>query len=140
MMPEQCSYPILNMNRRIPVPLCPLAVEYMNSVDVEFSLLALRNVATLGNRLVRGSGDVQLAARRVQEIEMRKLEPQARSTASLLSNHPILRDRISQLHAIGELPFFRGQPPDNPRPIGLPYDSSKTQELAKKLWEDVRGG
>ena len=138
MLPDQCNYPIMNMNWRIPGPLFPLAVDYVNSANVEFSLIALQNVATLGNRIARASGDVRLASRRVQEIEMRKSEPHVRSTAALLSNHPTLRGRISQLHTIGALPFSRGQHPDNPRPSGLPYDESKTLELAKKLRKVAR--
>ena len=125
MISGEIHFPILNLNWRVPGPLFPLAVEYRNAVGVEFSLLELQNVATLRNRTVRESGDVRLAARRVQVIEMRKLEPQVLSTAAMLQDHPVLRDRISQLRTIGALPFFRGQPPDNPRPSGMPYDSSK---------------
>ena len=122
MAADSMQFPLLNMNWRVPGPLCPLAVEYRKSVTVDFSLTNLQYVATLGNRIVRECGDVRLAARRVQEIEMRSLEPQVRSTAALLQNHPALRDRIAELHTIGALPFFRGRAPDNPRPSGLPYD------------------
>ena len=136
----EVSYPLLNMNWRAPGPLFPLAVEYRSAVDVDFSLLAVQNVATLGNRLARESGDVRLAARRVQEIEMRTSEPQVRATATLLRNHPALQGRIAQLHTIGALPFLHGKSPENPMPLGLPYDASKTAEIVQKLWKDVREG
>ena len=71
---------------------------------------------------------------------MRKLEPQAQSAMILHNDHPVLRDQIAQLHTIGALPFFRWHPPEGPRPSGLPYDESKTVDMVKKIWEDVRQG
>lgn len=101
---------------------------------------AAQSVATLGNRIARECGDIRLADRRVQEIEMRKLEHQVRAAASLLRNHPVLRDRMVQLHTIGALPFSQGEPPEEPRPRGLPYDASKTVEMVQKLRKDVGEG
>ena len=140
MMQEGTNYPLLNANWRAPGPLCPLAVEYRRAVDVEFSLLDVQNVETLGSRIERDRGDVRQAARGVKEIEMRKLEHQVRDASSLLRNHTVLRDRIEQLHTTGALPFSQGQPHGKPRPRGFPYDASKTVEMAQELWEDLREG
>ena len=133
MMQGVVSYPFLNMNWRVPGPLCPLAVEYRNAVDVEFPLLSGQNVETLGNRLARECGDIRLAERRAQEIEMMKLEPQARSAAALLHNQPALLGGIAQLHTIGALPHFQGKPPETPRHRVLPFDASQTIEIVQKL-------
>ena len=135
------TYPLLDKDWRRNGPLQPNAVEYVEAADVGFSLVAVQNVATIGNRVVREcGGEVRYAARCVQEIEMRKLEPQAQSAMTLLHDHPILRDQIVQLHTIGAPPCFRGQPPGGPRPCGLPYDESKTVEMVEKIWKDVRQG
>ena len=64
----EVRYPLLNANWRVPGPLCPLAVEYRNAVDVDFSSISLQHVATLGSRIARECGDMRMAARRIQEI------------------------------------------------------------------------
>ena len=97
-------------------------------------------VALLGNRIVREHGDVRLAARKIQEIEMRKCVGQSESAKSLLRNHPALRDDVIQLHTIGAMPHFRGGEPDYPRPSGLPYDESKSLEMVEKIWKDAKEG
>ena len=134
------SYPLLDINWRTPGPLCPLAVGYVNAADVDFSLLEVHHVDTPGNRIARECGYIRWAARRAQAIEMRKLESQVEAERSMVENHPQLRDQISQIHTIGALPFFRGQPPVGPRPRGLPYDASRTVDVAKKIRNDVRQG
>ena len=96
MKTEKPSYPLLGINWREPGPLFPMAAEYMGAVDVEFSLLAVRNVAVPGNRIARQFGDIRSAARKVQEIEM-----------SMFENHQHLRDQIAQIHTIGAIPFSR---------------------------------
>ena len=101
----------MNMHWRITGPPRPLAAGYIDAVDVEFSRQAVQHVDTIGNRIAREFGDIRLASRRVQEIETRKPEPQARHTDSLLQNHTTLRGQISQLRKIAALPFFRGKPP-----------------------------
>ena len=59
---------------------------------------------------------------------------------ALLGEYPDLRGKIVQLRKIGALPFYRGPPPEAPRPSGLPYDESKTIDMVKKIWKDVRLG
>ena len=138
---EPTSYPLLDLEWRTPGPLQLKAAEYIEAADVDFSLMAAHKVATLGNQLAHDcSGEIRYAARCVQEIEMRKLEPQAQSTITLLDGHPELRDKIVRLHTIGALPFYRGPPPETHRPSGLPYDESKTVEMVGKIWKDVRLG
>lgn len=122
----------MNMEWGDPGPCFHSALDYLQNVDVEFSLIAVRTVAALGNRIVRESGDVRLEARRVQEVAMRKLEPQAQADTELLANRPKLRDQIANLHTTGALPHFRGEPPNTPRPSGLPYDASKTIDMVEK--------
>ena len=88
----------------------------------------------------REIGSVSIAASRAQEVEMRKLEPQAQASRELLNNHPILRDQIVNVQTIGSLPHFRGGPHEIPRPSGLPYDASKTLDMVGKIRNDVRAG
>ena len=85
-------------------------------------------------------GAIRLAARRVQEIEMRKLKPQVHDAEDLMARHPQLRGDIINMHTTGALPFSRGDPPTGPRALGLPYDPTKTVEMVKKIWKDVRVG
>ena len=85
-------------------------------------------------------GDIRLAARQVQEIEMRKLMPQVEAANHLLEKNEKLRGEIAQLHTIGALPHFQGQPPPVPRPSGLPYDSSKSLATVEKIRKDVEDG
>ena len=136
----EVRYRLLNASWRIPGPVCPLSTNYLEAVEEEFSLLAVQNVAMLGNRIARDSGDLRLAARRVQEIMMRQMEPQVRSTIALLANQQRVRDQIVQIHTTGALPHLSGEPPDEPRTRGLPYDPTKTVDMAKKIWKDVREG
>ena len=84
----EAEYPMLNLNWRIPGPVCPLSEEFIRNAIVEFTLENVQAVATLGNRLVREYGDVRLAARRIQEIEARTLEPHVLATKELLKNTP----------------------------------------------------
>ena len=128
------NYPLLSMDWRVPGPCCPLALGYLQNVDVDFSLNAAQAVATMGNRIVRESGDVRLAARRAQEVEMRKLDPKAQAAKGFLANRPKLRGQIAKLDTIGALPHFRGGPPEVPRPSGLPYGASKTVEMVGWTW------
>ena len=113
-------------------PTCPVAEKFLEEAKGEFSVNQLQRVTDLGDQLVRETGDVRLAARRVQEIAMRKMEPQVEEAHELLQGHPQLRDEIVQLRAIGALPHFHGEPPETPRPSGLPYDSQKTAEMVMK--------
>ena len=63
-----------------------------------------------------------MAERRAQELEMGRIEPQAREEAELLPNHPAFRGNIAPLLTIGAPPHSRGPSPIIPRPYGHPYD------------------
>ena len=125
-------YPLFQVDWRDPGPVCPLASDYLNNVGVEFSLANAQHVATLGNRLVRQYGDVTLAVRKAQALEMRKMEPQVEAARHLIRHHSELRGHIRQLRAIGALPHFRGDPPEPPKPPGLPYDGSRAASVGEK--------
>ena len=140
MAARSTDYPILNMDWRNPGPTCPLAGDFVKNADVEFSPSAVQKMETVGNRLVRQYGDVRLSARTVQEIEMRKIAPQAEAASQLSFRYPDLADNNKNLHTIGALPHFRVLAPENPRPAGLPYDASKTLVMVEEIWSDVRAG
>ena len=112
----------------------------MGSANVDYSSETAQAVAELGNQHVRESGCVRTAARRIQEIEMRKFPPQVEAAGELLRKQPELMEKITQMRAIGALSHFRGDAPTEPRPIGPPYDPSKTVDMVDKIWKDVKAG
>lgn len=119
---------------------CPLAGEFLELAKGGFPNEPLQRVESIGDLLVRESGDVRLAARKVHETQMRRMEPQAQSTRELLQGHPQLRIEIVQLQTIGAIPHFRGSEPEAPRPPGLPYDSQKTRDTVGGIWKDAKEG
>ena len=140
MMSTEIKYPVLNLNWRAPGPVFRIDVDYLAAVKEEFSLSAAQNIDTLGNLIARESGDLRMAERRVQEITMRQMEPKVRSASALLWNRPTTRDQITQIHTAGALPHFGREPPDVSGIRGLPYDASKTIDMATKIWKDLLEG
>ena len=130
---DDISYQLMNMDWRFNGPTCALAEKYLLCAKGAFSTEKIRIVMEVGNQLVEKYGDVRLAARQVQEIEMRTMELQVCAVKELSDEQPELRDQIVQLHTVGALPHFRGETPQVPRPSGLPYDSSKTVGLVGKF-------
>ena len=128
------------MNWGIQGPTCPLAGNFLKNANVDLSVEGAQAVATLGNRLVRECGDVGMASRRAQEIEMGELGPHVRSTDAMLRNNAELRDRIAKLRTAGALHHSHEPKPHVPRPSGFPYASSRAMRTVGGTREDAEKG
>lgn len=91
-------------------------------------------------KIAEKNGDVRHAARKVPEIHMGEISTLVRNARELLMGEPELGEKIARLRELGEVPYYGGPSPGNGRASGLPYDASKTQLMASKLWGDVRKG
>ena len=138
---DRVPFPLLSMDWRFRHDPSPIAYEFLSMADNEFNPGLVTRVAEVGDRIVREhKGEIRLAARQVQEIEMRKMNDQVLAAQELLGFDTDLRNQISQLHTIGALPHFHGQPPEGSRRSGLPYEETKTVGMVEKIWKDVRQG
>lgn len=134
----EVTYPVLNLNWRIPGPTCPLAEDYIRSANVEFTTKPVQAVETQGNRIVMGMWRCEDGGSKGEGDRNAETDPQVSAAAPLLKNRPQMRDQIAQIHTIGAIPHIRGPPPDAPMPSGLPYGPTRTAGTIAKIRKGVK--
>ena len=138
---ESIDYPLMGLEWRQPGDASATSELFLEKAASAFSLRSVRELAEVGDRLVvDNEGEIRFAARKIQEIEMRKMNEQMEGAKELLHFDPVLRDQVIQMHRRGLLPHFHGSPPEGPRRSGLPYEPSKTVGMVEKMWKDVQHG
>ena len=130
------SFPIMDHEWRITAPH-RLAFVYCEAVDCDFSPENLMCVIQAGTELMHAVGGFTMAARHVQEIQIRRQQSSRLFLESQRSHFPAISEEVDEIFRLGVSPPF-----ENVRSSGyddgFPHDRSKTGAIVESLWKDIR--
>ena len=107
----QPEYPLLDVEWRSNEDTSVTASKFLALAESEFNPSRVKELAELGDVLVEErNGEIRYAARKIQEIEMRKMADQVEAAGLLLKFDPVMRDQVMQIHTRGAMPHFHGKP------------------------------
>ena len=139
---DHASFPLISFNWRgnLSKRITTSARHYLASVDVDFSLSNVCEVAKMGDRLNDMSGEVRISARHIQGLILKKRDPLLAGLKCWRDKAPELIDQAMDYRNRGVIPVYRGGQPPTPRARGFPYKPKQSLEIMEKLWKDVRLG
>ena len=97
-------------------------------------------MAEAGDKLNRLSGEVRIAARHVQGINLSERKDLVDGLDAVLRVGPKLVNQVKDFHTRGAMPVYRGLEPANPRVRGFPYKPGQSLDIISKIWSDVSDG
>ena len=132
---ERAEYPLLDVDWRSNEEPSETAIRFLTLADGEFNPNRVKELAKLGDELVTECrGELRYAARKGQEIEMRKMRDQAEADGRLLSFDSTLRDQVMHVHTRGRNATFPWRPTGRGAPVWITLGLFKYN---RDGWEDL---
>ena len=138
--PVNPSFPIKAKERRGTTHKSACVDRFPPTLQADFSLTHLRQVASRGNEVVSEYGSLNMAIRAIQEEKMIDQSYLVDLASKHLHVNPALMGDITELHRLGAIPKFRGRAPDTFRVRGIPRNPSEQLSMLNKLRTYVAAG
>ena len=97
-------------------------------------------IAQQGDHLNRLAGEVRIAARHIQGINLVRRNDLVKGFGEFIKIDPPMLRQIQGYHSIGVLPVYRVGIPPAPRVRGFPDKKRQSFEILPKLRIEVRDG